>query len=73
MFNNVLRCLVSLAMIGIAASATADCLRDRDNVAGIGDNSAGNDNNCAEISDNSAEIGDDAAEIVDITAKVIPC
>ena len=34
-FNNVLRCLVSGAMIGIA-----DRLRDCDNAAGIGDKSA---------------------------------
>ena len=34
MFNNVLRCLVSRASIGIG---TADPLRDRDNAAGIGD------------------------------------
>ena len=59
MFNHVLRCLVSRATIGIAASATADLLRDRDNVAGI--------------SDDSAEIGDDATGIVDIAAKVTPC
>ena len=64
-FNNVLRCLMSRATI-IAASATADRLRDHDNTAGIGDNAAG-------ISDNSAEIGDDTAGIVNITAKVIPC
>ena len=50
-FYYVLRCIVSLATISIAASATADRLRDRDNAAGI--------------SDNSAEIGDDAAGIVD--------
>ena len=56
----------SRAMIGIAASAAANRLRDRDNVAGIG-------NNSAEIGDNSGEIGDDAAGIVDITAKVIRC
>ena len=59
MFNNVLQCLVSHIAIGIGNRTAADCLRDRDNAAGIGDN--------------SAEIGDDAAEIVDITAKVIPC
>ena len=59
MFNNVLRCLVSRATIGISASAAADRLTDRDNAAGI--------------SDNSAEIGDDAAGIVDIAAKVFPC
>ena len=47
------------ATIGVAASATADRLRDRDNAAGIGNN--------------SAEIGDGAAGIVDITANVIPC
>ena len=46
-------------MIGVAASAAADPLRDRDNAAGIGDN--------------SAEIGDDAAGILDIAANVIPC
>ena len=64
MFNNVLSCLASRATIGDGASA--DRLRDRDNVAGIGDNSA-------EIGDNSAEIGDGAAGIVDIAANVIPC
>ena len=45
--------------------AAADCLKDRDNAAGITDNSAG-------IADNSAEIGDDAAGIVDIAVKVTP-
>ena len=43
----------------IGAHTAADRLRDRDNVAGIGDN--------------SAEIGDGAAGIVDIAANVIPC
>ena len=38
-------------MIGVAASATADRFRDRDNGAVIGDNSAG-------IGDNSVEIVD---------------
>ena len=42
----------------IGERAAADRLRDRDNVAGIGDN--------------SGKIGDDAAGIVDIAAKVIP-
>ena len=42
----------------IGDRVAADRLKDRDNVAGIGDN--------------SAEIGDDAAGIVDITANVIP-
>ena len=65
MFNNVL-CLASRATIGVAASATADRLRDRDNAAGIGDN-------FAEIGDNSTEIGDGAAGIVDIAVNVIPC
>ena len=64
MFNNVLLCLASCTTIGDCAAA--DRLRDRDNVAGIGDNSA-------EIGDNSAEIGDGAAGIVDIAANVIPC
>ena len=58
MFNNVL-CLASRATIGVAASAPADRLRDRDN--------------SSEIGDNSAEIGDGAAGIVDIAANVIPC
>ena len=58
MFNNVL-CLASLTTTGVAASATADRLRDCDNAAGIGDN--------------YAEIGDCATGIVDITANVIPC
>ena len=53
-------------MIGMASSANADRLSDRDIVVRIGDNSA-------EIGNNSAEIGDDAAGIVDIAAKVIPC
>ena len=44
-------------MIGIAASATADHLKDR---------------NVAEIGNNSAQIGNDAAGI-DIAAKAIPC
>ena len=57
MFNNVLLCLASRATIGDGTAA--DRLRDRDNVAGIGDN--------------SAEIGDGAAGIVDIAANVIPC
>ena len=57
MFNNVLLCLASRATIGDGAAA--DRLRDRDNVAGIGDN--------------SAEIGDGAAGIVNIAANVIPC
>ena len=64
MFNNVLLCLASRATIGDGAAT--DRLRDRDNVAGIGDNSA-------EIGDNSAEIGDGAAGIVDIAANVITC
>ena len=58
----MLRCLVTLvsrATIAIAASATADRLRDRDSAAGFGDN--------------SAEIGDDTAGIVDIAVKVITC
>ena len=38
-------------MIGIAASVTADRLKDRDNTAGIGDNSA-------EISDDAAGLRD---------------
>ena len=59
MFNTVLWCLAIHATIGVAASATTDRLRDRDNAAGIGDN--------------SAEIGDDPAGIIDITASVIPC
>ena len=58
-FNNVLLCLASRATIGVAASAAADRLRDRDNAAGIGDN--------------SAEIGAGAAGIVHIAANVIPC
>ena len=57
MFNNVLLCLASCATIGDGAAA--DRLRDRDNVAGIGDN--------------SGEIGDGAAGIVDIAANVTPC
>ena len=59
MFNNVLWCLASRATIGVAASATADRLRDRDNAAGIGDN--------------SEEIGDGATGIIYIAANVIPC
>ena len=43
----------------IGARSTTDRLRDRDNVAGIGDN--------------SAEIADGAAGIADIAANVIPC
>ena len=43
----------------IGDRAAADCLRDLDNAAGIGDN--------------SAEISDGAAGIIDITANVIPC
>ena len=52
MFNNVLRCLVSQAMVGIA-----DRLRDHDNAAGIGDNSA-------EIGDDAAGIVDIAAKVI---------
>ena len=63
MFNNGL-CLASRATIGDRAAA--DCLRDRDNAAGIG-------NNFAEIGNNYTEIGGDAAGIVDIAANVIPC
>ena len=37
----------------------ADCLRDRNNAAGIGDN--------------FPEIGDEAAGMVDIATNVIPC
>ena len=59
MFNNVLWCLASRATNRGATSAAADRLRDRGNVAVIGDN--------------SKEIGDDAAGIVDIAANVIPC
>ena len=66
MFNNILRCLVCRATIGIADRAATDPLMDRNNAATIGDNTAG-------ISDNSAEIGDDAAGIVTIAAKVIQC
>ena len=66
MFNNVLRCLVSSATVGFAASATADCLRDRDNAARIGDNAT-------RIGNNSADNGDDTAGIVNMAAKVIPC
>ena len=79
MFNNVLGCLVSHAMISIVASAAADRLRDRDNVTGvgnnfaeIGDSSAEIGDNSAEIGDNSAKIGDHAAGIVDIATKMIP-
>ena len=63
MFNNVLRCLVSHATIGIAASVTARPRRSPQGsrqlrrTAGIGDNSA-------EIGVNSAGTGDDAAGIV---------
>ena len=42
----------------IGDRAAADCLRDRDNAAGIGDN--------------SAEISDGAAGIVYVAANVIP-
>ena len=54
MFDNVLQCLVSLAMIGIATSATEDRLRDRDATV-IGNNSAG-------IGDNSAKICNDTTD-----------
>ena len=66
MFNNVLWCLSSRATIGVAVSAAADRLKDRDNAAGIGDNAA-------EMCINSAEIGDGTAGIVDIAANVISC
>ena len=62
MCDNVL-CSVSHATIGIAASATANRLRDRDNATRIG-------NNSAEISDNSAKIGDNSAEISDNSAEI---
>ena len=61
------------ATIGIGDRAAADCLRGRDNAAGIGDNIAGIGDNSTGIDDNSAEINDNAKGIVDITAKVIPC
>ena len=48
-FHDVLRCLVSHAMIGI------------DNAAGIGDNSAGFDDNSVEIGDDAARI---AAKVI---------
>ena len=54
-FYNILQCLVSPIMIGIADHAAADRLRARDNATGIGSN--------------SAEIGDDTAGIIDIVAK----
>ena len=73
MFYYVWQCLVSHATIGIAASATADHLWNRDNAAGIVANSAEIGNNSVEIGDNSAEIGDAAAGIINIAAKVIPC
>ena len=41
MFNNILGCLVSLATIGIYASAAADRVRDRNNAARIGNDTAG--------------------------------
>ena len=43
----------------ISDRAAADCLRDRDNTAGIGDN--------------STEICDEAVGIIDNDANVIPC
>ena len=43
----------------IGARTAADRLKDRDNIAGIGDN--------------SAEIGDGTAGIVDIATNMIPC
>ena len=73
MLNNVLRCLVSRATIGIGDRVAADRLRGCDNAAGIGDDSAEIGNNSTEIVNNPAEIGDDATGIVDIAAKVIPC
>ena len=53
MFNNVLGCLASRAMIGVTASATAW----PPIAAGIGDNSA-------EISDGAAGIVDIAANVI---------
>ena len=64
-------CLASRATIGVAASATADRLRDRDNTARIGNNSAEIGDNSAEIGDNSAVIGDGTAGIVDITGVTL--
>ena len=58
MFNHVLRCFVSRATIGIAASAPADRLRDRNNVALIGDN--------------FTEIGNDDAGIVEYRLESDP-
>ena len=57
----------------IGARGVTDCLRDRDNAAGIGDYSAQVCDNSAEIGDGAAEIGDGATGIVDIAANVIPC
>ena len=56
MFNNVLRCLVSRATIGIAASVTARPRRSPQRSRQL--------RRTAGIGDNSAEIGDDAAGIV---------
>ena len=57
----------------IGDRVAADCLRDRDNVVGIGDNSAEIGDNSTEIGDISTKIGDDVAGIVNIAVKVIPC
>ena len=70
MFKNVLQCLVSHATIGIAATATVDCLSEGDNVTGIADNSTEIADNSAEIVDNSAEIGDNSAEIGNNSAEI---
>ena len=64
-FHDVLLCLTMFSESrndrhqAIDNRAAANCLRDRDNSAGI--------------SNNSAEIGDDIAGIVDNATKVIPC
>ena len=55
MCNNVLRCLVSRASIGIGHRGATDRLRDCNNATLIGDY--------------SAEIGDDTAGFVDVAVK----
>ena len=65
-FHDVLQCLVSRAIIGIADHAATDRLRDHNNAQGISNNAAG-------IGNNSTEIVDNTAGISNIATNVIPC
>ena len=62
MFNNVLRCLVSLATIGIVRLVTALCHRP-----------TGISHDTTTTGIDTTRIGDDAAGIGGNATKVIPC